>query len=161
MVTCVPQVWVITGDKQETAINIAISCKLILHPDSLLICNADSYDGAQWNWLLLCHHHMCCQLQQTRTDCCRSSLTALRICACAGARDRLHELLQIVQSRSGSQVRSLCRFCAVHYRVTCMSAAVSFAHQQESLKLCTVLQHRRSHTIADRDAVILTVLIAA
>jgi hypothetical protein len=42
-----PQVWVITGDKQETAINIAISCKLILHPDSLLICNADSYDGAE------------------------------------------------------------------------------------------------------------------
>ena len=44
------QVWVITGDKQETAINIAISCKLILHPDSLLICNADSYDGALGCW---------------------------------------------------------------------------------------------------------------
>ena len=40
------QVWVITGDKQETAINIAISCKLIRHPDSLLICNADSPEGA-------------------------------------------------------------------------------------------------------------------
>ncbi len=38
--------WVITGDKQETAINIAISCKLILSPDTLLICNADSYEGA-------------------------------------------------------------------------------------------------------------------
>lgn len=43
---CVLQVWVITGDKQETAINIAISCKLIRHPDSLLICNADSPDAA-------------------------------------------------------------------------------------------------------------------
>ena len=40
------QVWVITGDKQETAINIAISCKLIRHPDSLLICNADSPEDA-------------------------------------------------------------------------------------------------------------------
>jgi len=37
---------VITGDKQETAINIAISCKLIRHPDSLLICNADSPEEA-------------------------------------------------------------------------------------------------------------------
>lgn len=36
----------ITGDKQETAINIAISCKLIRHPDSLLICNADSPEAA-------------------------------------------------------------------------------------------------------------------
>ena len=40
------QVWVITGDKQETAINIAISCKLIRNPDSLLICNASSRDAA-------------------------------------------------------------------------------------------------------------------
>ena len=41
-----PQVWVITGDKQETAINIAISCKLIRNPDSLLICNASTRDEA-------------------------------------------------------------------------------------------------------------------
>lgn len=34
--------WVITGDKQETAINIAIACKLIRRPDSLLLCNASS-----------------------------------------------------------------------------------------------------------------------
>ena len=39
------QVWVITGDKQETAINIAISCKLSLHPDSLMICNATDKQG--------------------------------------------------------------------------------------------------------------------
>lgn len=41
------KVWVITGDKQETAINIAISCRLILNPDSLLICNSKSYDEAR------------------------------------------------------------------------------------------------------------------
>lgn len=40
------QVWMITGDKQETAINIAISCKLIRNPDSLLICNASTKDEA-------------------------------------------------------------------------------------------------------------------
>ena len=40
----------------------------------------------------------------------------------AGARDRLHELLQIVQSRSGSQVRTLSRSCTAHCSVTCMSA---------------------------------------
>ena len=40
------QVWVITGDKQETAINIAISCKLIRNPDSLLVCNADTPEAA-------------------------------------------------------------------------------------------------------------------
>ena len=39
--------WVITGDKQETAINIAISCKLIRYPDSLLICNASSPKAAE------------------------------------------------------------------------------------------------------------------
>lgn len=36
----------ITGDKQETAINIAISCKLIRNPDSLLICNATTKEEA-------------------------------------------------------------------------------------------------------------------
>ncbi|KAK9828339.1 hypothetical protein WJX74_009865 [Apatococcus lobatus] len=40
------KVWVITGDKQETAINIAISCKLIQHPDHLMVCNADSAEEA-------------------------------------------------------------------------------------------------------------------
>jgi len=37
---------VITGDKQETAINIAIACNLIRRPDSLLLCNAKSRDEA-------------------------------------------------------------------------------------------------------------------
>lgn len=30
----------ITGDKQETAINIAISCKLIQSPEGAMLCNA-------------------------------------------------------------------------------------------------------------------------
>ena len=38
--------WVITGDKQETAINIAIACKLIRNPSSLLVCNEKSAEGA-------------------------------------------------------------------------------------------------------------------
>lgn len=36
----------ITGDKQETAINIAIACKLVHHPDSLLIINAAGSEEA-------------------------------------------------------------------------------------------------------------------
>ncbi len=54
MPSVVGQVWVITGDKQETAINIAISCKLILHPDRLMICNADNYDSASVTACILC-----------------------------------------------------------------------------------------------------------
>ncbi|KAK9806980.1 hypothetical protein WJX72_009386 [[Myrmecia] bisecta] len=41
------KVWMITGDKQETAINIAISCQLIRQPDTLLMCNADSPEAAR------------------------------------------------------------------------------------------------------------------
>ena len=40
------KVWMITGDKQETAINIGISTGLLKHSDSLLICNATSEEGA-------------------------------------------------------------------------------------------------------------------
>ncbi|GMH33103.1 hypothetical protein BSKO_00937 [Bryopsis sp. KO-2023] len=35
------KVWMITGDKMETAINIAISCNLVTHQDSLLIFTAE------------------------------------------------------------------------------------------------------------------------
>lgn len=41
------KVWMITGDKQETAINIATSCKLLRSPDNALICNSDSYLSCQ------------------------------------------------------------------------------------------------------------------
>lgn len=40
------RVWMITGDKQETAINIAISCNLFHHTERRLLCNADSGDSA-------------------------------------------------------------------------------------------------------------------
>lgn len=37
-------VWVLTGDKQETAINIGYSCKLLSHGMELIILNEDSLD---------------------------------------------------------------------------------------------------------------------
>ncbi|KDR21171.1 putative phospholipid-transporting ATPase IA, partial [Zootermopsis nevadensis] len=40
-------VWVLTGDKQETAINIGYSCKLIVHGMPLLIINEDSLDNTR------------------------------------------------------------------------------------------------------------------
>lgn len=36
------KVWVLTGDKQETAINIAYACKLIRPNDQLLTANCES-----------------------------------------------------------------------------------------------------------------------
>lgn len=36
------KVWVLTGDKQETAINIACACKLLRTTDQLLTANCDS-----------------------------------------------------------------------------------------------------------------------
>jgi magnesium-transporting ATPase (P-type) len=36
------KVWVITGDKQETAINIAVSCRLVRDAERCLVLNADS-----------------------------------------------------------------------------------------------------------------------
>ncbi|GCB65294.1 hypothetical protein scyTo_0007683, partial [Scyliorhinus torazame] len=38
------KIWVLTGDKQETAINIGYSCKLVSQSMSLLIVNEDSLD---------------------------------------------------------------------------------------------------------------------
>lgn len=38
--TCA-QVWMITGDKQETAINIAVACRLVHDADDLLMANED------------------------------------------------------------------------------------------------------------------------
>ncbi|XP_037051247.1 probable phospholipid-transporting ATPase IA isoform X4 [Bradysia coprophila] len=40
-------VWVLTGDKQETAINIGYSCKLISHGMDLIILNEDSLDNTR------------------------------------------------------------------------------------------------------------------
>ncbi len=36
------QIWVLTGDKQETAINIAYACKLLDPEEELITLNADS-----------------------------------------------------------------------------------------------------------------------
>lgn len=40
-------IWVLTGDKQETAINIGYSCKLITHGMPLYILNESSLDVSQ------------------------------------------------------------------------------------------------------------------
>ncbi|XP_055915903.1 probable phospholipid-transporting ATPase IA isoform X3 [Eupeodes corollae] len=40
-------IWVLTGDKQETAINIGYSCKLISHSMDLIILNEDSLDNTR------------------------------------------------------------------------------------------------------------------
>ncbi|XP_062560434.1 probable phospholipid-transporting ATPase IA isoform X3 [Armigeres subalbatus] len=40
-------VWVLTGDKQETAINIGYSCKLLSHGMDLIILNEDSLDSTR------------------------------------------------------------------------------------------------------------------
>ncbi|XP_076825028.1 putative phospholipid-transporting ATPase IA isoform X3 [Clavelina lepadiformis] len=41
------KIWVLTGDKQETAINIAYSCKLITEKMSLIILNETTLDGVR------------------------------------------------------------------------------------------------------------------
>lgn len=37
------QVWVITGDKQETAVNIGYSCNLFSQKDQVIVLNTDSF----------------------------------------------------------------------------------------------------------------------
>lgn len=46
------KVWVLTGDKQETAINIANACKLLRSSDQLLTANCDNKVGAGQSWCL-------------------------------------------------------------------------------------------------------------
>jgi phospholipid-transporting ATPase len=41
------KVWVLTGDRQETAINIGYSCKLLTEEMDLLICNYDDHSSTQ------------------------------------------------------------------------------------------------------------------
>lgn len=49
------QIWVLTGDKQETAVNIAYACKLLDPEEEILTLNADSQvSGLVWNiWRML------------------------------------------------------------------------------------------------------------
>uniref|UniRef100_A0A8C5LS03 Phospholipid-transporting ATPase n=1 Tax=Leptobrachium leishanense TaxID=445787 RepID=A0A8C5LS03_9ANUR len=39
------QIWVLTGDKQETAVNIGYSCKLLDHDDDIITLNAESFES--------------------------------------------------------------------------------------------------------------------
>ncbi|KAJ3084089.1 hypothetical protein HDU99_003498 [Rhizoclosmatium hyalinum] len=41
------KLWVLTGDRQETAINIGYSCKLLTEDMSLIICNEDTHFGTK------------------------------------------------------------------------------------------------------------------
>ncbi|KAI8065645.1 hypothetical protein BC940DRAFT_303921 [Gongronella butleri] len=41
------KVWVLTGDRQETAINIGYSCKLLTEDMELMICSTDDHDTAR------------------------------------------------------------------------------------------------------------------
>lgn len=41
------KVWVLTGDRQETAINIGYSCKLLTEEMDLIICNKEDFDSTQ------------------------------------------------------------------------------------------------------------------
>ncbi|KAK9457038.1 hypothetical protein V1511DRAFT_496032 [Dipodascopsis uninucleata] len=43
------KIWVLTGDRQETAINIGMSCKLLSEDMSLLIVNEDNFEETQKN----------------------------------------------------------------------------------------------------------------
>uniref|UniRef100_A0A060TC31 Phospholipid-transporting ATPase n=1 Tax=Blastobotrys adeninivorans TaxID=409370 RepID=A0A060TC31_BLAAD len=43
------KMWVLTGDRQETAINIGMSCKLLSEDMNLLIVNEDSFDAVRDN----------------------------------------------------------------------------------------------------------------
>ena len=43
------QIWVLTGDKQETAVNIAYACKLLDPEEEILTLNADSQVGGRSN----------------------------------------------------------------------------------------------------------------
>ncbi|XP_025774939.1 probable phospholipid-transporting ATPase VA [Puma concolor] len=41
------QIWVLTGDKQETAINIAYACKLLDHDEEVITLNAESQEACE------------------------------------------------------------------------------------------------------------------
>uniref|UniRef100_A0AAR2M3R0 Phospholipid-transporting ATPase n=1 Tax=Pygocentrus nattereri TaxID=42514 RepID=A0AAR2M3R0_PYGNA len=48
------KIWVLTGDKQETAINIGYSCRLVTHGMSLIIVNEDSLDATRATLIAHC-----------------------------------------------------------------------------------------------------------
>lgn len=46
------RVWMITGDKQETAVNIAVSCSLVRNPDDVLMLNVDEKAESEWDGMI-------------------------------------------------------------------------------------------------------------
>ncbi|KAG0948966.1 hypothetical protein G6F57_004649 [Rhizopus arrhizus] len=60
------KVWVLTGDRQETAINIGYSCKLLMEDMELIICNEEDHVSTKaFLESKLAHIHL---LQQTHHD---------------------------------------------------------------------------------------------
>lgn len=60
------KVWVLTGDRQETAINIGYSCKLLMEEMELIICNEEDHVSTKaFLESKLAHIHL---LQQTHHD---------------------------------------------------------------------------------------------
>ncbi|XP_021105831.1 probable phospholipid-transporting ATPase VA isoform X2 [Heterocephalus glaber] len=57
------QIWVLTGDKQETAVNIAHACKLLDHDEEIITLNAESQEACA---ALL---EQCLQYAQSRGPC--------------------------------------------------------------------------------------------
>lgn len=51
-------VWVLTGDKQETAINIGYSCKLIKHSMAIIILNEESLDVSKYSRNINMYQHL-------------------------------------------------------------------------------------------------------
>lgn len=47
------QIWVLTGDKQETAVNIAYACKLLDPDEEIITLNAESQVGRSTQKLIL------------------------------------------------------------------------------------------------------------
>ncbi|XP_072651552.1 phospholipid-transporting ATPase VA isoform X4 [Canis lupus baileyi] len=76
------QIWVLTGDKQETAINIAYACKLLDHDEEVITLNAESQEACA-ALLDQCLHYVkskspCSTPQKTEGNCrsvlcCRST----------------------------------------------------------------------------------------
>uniref|UniRef100_A0A452VP32 Phospholipid-transporting ATPase n=1 Tax=Ursus maritimus TaxID=29073 RepID=A0A452VP32_URSMA len=64
------QIWVLTGDKQETAINIAYACKLLDHDEEVITLNAESQEACA-ALLDQCLHYV-----QSRSPCSAPEKTA-------------------------------------------------------------------------------------
>lgn len=78
------QIWVLTGDKQETAVNIAYACKLLDPEEEILTLNADSQVSNQFTpfhlfffWLYFFTYISICFFYYNRTQNAHGRSTAL------------------------------------------------------------------------------------